>query len=786
MIGNVESTPLSRHAQVRIALGIVAAGLVTVGVTAFAATPAEEQQQFADGLFSRGLYDLAIREYMALLRAAPDYPRLDLVLYRLAECYRETGNPAAADLFYRRVIQEHPASEVRPRAELRRVELFIAAGRFEDAGKLITELLARSPPKDIAAAAEYYQGVVAAGTNDLATAEARYRTVMKKYEGTAHFGLAAFELAALCQKSGAPTSELYVLYRTAAEKAPSTNLAAEAWLRLGDAAYAANDWTTAVEAYGRLLKDFPDHARTRDARLPAAWSWLNLGRAAEALELARQAMERDGDTPEWLYLAANAHRKLLDAERALELYDALLRQHSTNTLAEPAAFESATVLFRQQRYDAVIQRLRDRTWAPNLQPEVDWLLAESYLHSGSTNLAIQHYRRLVESAPSSERAPDALYQLGRLLADRGAHAEASELWRALATRRPDHPLAPAALHASALSQCALGQWEEAIADWDRLMRTAPSSPLLEAALFDKAMTEIRLKRDGNAQESLRTLLQKFPQTSHAADARFWLGVLAERGKDLAAAESEYRAALALQPRDELRRKIQLQLAGVLRQKGATAEAADLIQELLHTPVRDQMGPSMLEWLATARLDQQQYDRAAEAATKLLESAPDEPWRQVAGYLLARAKLGLGDRPGALEALRQAASGQAVTRARIEALLELGRLCLDAKDIAKGQEYYRQAAELCEADELAELKARALFGMAVAARVAGDLDAAARYFLSVAILYDHPAVSPEALYRAAEIFEAQSQFERAAKLRQELQQRYPNSEWARRLSNPSSR
>ncbi len=64
----------------RLWIWAVYGGAGVVGLLSVqAATPLEEQQQFADGLYARGLYDLAIREYMALLRADSNYPHLDQV-----------------------------------------------------------------------------------------------------------------------------------------------------------------------------------------------------------------------------------------------------------------------------------------------------------------------------------------------------------------------------------------------------------------------------------------------------------------------------------------------------------------------------------------------------------------------------------------------------------------------------------------------------------------------------------------------------------------------------------
>ena len=56
---------------------------------------APDRRAFADGLMSRGLVQLALPEYRALAADAAT-PERDVVLYRLAECARQTGDRDAA------------------------------------------------------------------------------------------------------------------------------------------------------------------------------------------------------------------------------------------------------------------------------------------------------------------------------------------------------------------------------------------------------------------------------------------------------------------------------------------------------------------------------------------------------------------------------------------------------------------------------------------------------------------------------------------------------------------
>jgi TolA-binding protein len=295
---------------------------------------------------------------------------------------------------------------------------------------------------------------------------------------------------------------------------------------------------------------------------------------------------------------------------------------------------------------------------------------------------------------------------------------------------------------------------------------------------------VRLKREPQALDTFGALLKRFPQTRFEADARYWRSVMMENAGETAAAEAELRRALSLDATPETARKIRYRLAGVLHKLDKLPEAADLLQALLNTPSKDDMSPALLEWLSTLRLDQGAFTAAAEAAQTLVAHAKDEPWHQIGGWLLGRARTGLKDRPGAVEAFEQGAAGQGVTRARLEALLELGRIYLEDGKADDAEARYSAAAELAADAKFADQKARGLYGLGCVAATRQQWEIASRYFLSVAILFDHPGVSAESLYRAAQAFDQMKQPDKRAQMLDELKQRYPDSEWARKAAAPA--
>ena len=79
-----------------------------------------------------------------------------------------------------------------------------------------------------------------------------------------------------------------------------------------------------------------------------------------------------------------------------------------------------------------------------------------------------------------------------------------------------------------------------------------------------------------------------------------------------------------------------------------------------------------------------------------------------------------------------------------------------------------------------IRVQAYAGIGRALKAQGDPAGASRHFLSVAVLFDDPALVPECLYEAAQSFIAMGRKDDAEKAKKELQDRYPESEWAKKL------
>ena len=760
-----------------------------------------EQLQFADGLYSRGMWDTALKEYQGFLDRNPDRKaEAEPVYYRMGESYRALGRTNEADAAYRRAYDDYPNGEFHYRAGLRRAEIFEQAGQGSEQVHLLMTMLTGTPPPELGAACRYALGAVLEKQGKTAEAAEAYDAVIKNYPGTPYVSYSALALAGLNRKAGG--ARCADLYRLAATNAVSPRVGAEAWFQLGDFHFRAKDYEASARAYEQLAARYPADERVVQARLQQARALYNAKRFADAWALctaARQASpskkeetsdESSGgrglpsrgseeNAPEWLYLKANCELQLLKNEEAAATYATLLKSYPDSPLAGNGAYERALAFFRLGRFVEAIEQAKGLPANESIRRDVYWLLGESYAAVKDDAGAVQNYKLLVDHYPASPLAGDALYRLAHLLQKKGDFVQASELFARLAADFPAHELAAQALFAQASCLGKAKKEEQAVAVYGRLLEKFPKSAFVEDSLYQKATAETYLRRDAQAMESWRDLQARFPATKYAADARFWNGVLLEENNKLEEAEAAFLAALKATPvpAEEFIQRIQFRLALVLQRRGTKLkEAADLLQGLLATPMRDKFPPALLEWLADFRNQAREFDKGLPVMELLLTQATTDNWRQIAWCLKGKALLGQGKGPEAKVAFEHVVGINFKSQAMAEAWLKLGELILAEGDSAKAKTAFEEAATLAASDILLAIRVQAYAGIGKALKAQGDQAGAARLFMSVAVLFDDPVLVPECLAGAAQAFTATGKKADAEKALKELKERYPDSPW----------
>ncbi|MBM4149415.1 MAG: tetratricopeptide repeat protein, partial [Lentisphaerae bacterium] len=547
--------------------------------------PPADRLLFADGLYSRGLYEMAAKEYRSFIETAtPDESLLMSARFRLGECLRQTGDVRGADREYAAVFNGPPDGEFRFRAGYRRAEVFAEVGHDAAASDLYKAVLDAGAKGAIASAAAYQRGLLLlkAGAVADGVGALRHAAELAPESETAVYALlklGELHADAKAEAKGDGAALAIGFYdRAAGLTSAPPRAAAEALFQSGDLSFRRSDHSRAAETMSKLLKRYPEDARAGDARFRLAWAEYHRGRFGAALAAAAAGAEEEGGRrADWLYLRANCQRQLAKADEAVATYRELLAKHAGGGREGLVRYEMALVEYRRGRFREALDALAPAKVPPEQEKEALWIKADSHAGIGETDSAVECYRALVREFPDSDMAPHAMYRLAHYFQSKSRHAEAAGQYRELADRFPKHELADKALFACGVSLELAGRDSDAVAAWTGLLDGYPKSALVEESMYRKAMGELRLKRGGQAEETLRGAMKLFPGGKFAGDVAFWLGIRAmERGNGAPEAEAMFRRALEIKPEGELADEARFRLALALRKLGREAEAGDIL------------------------------------------------------------------------------------------------------------------------------------------------------------------------------------------------------------------
>lgn len=748
-----------------------------VPLAAAAAAPVD-QVQFADGLFSRGLYDLAVREYLAAATNGAAGAS-DVASYRAAECFRLMGQPERAAELYRQVADQQPAGRYAGRAAFRHAELAVTGGQYAEAVDRFEAVMKAQPAPDLAAPALYYLGYAQHKLDRASKAEKAFERLVREFPDSPYAVWGRVELAGLLMRRDGPDAEIRELLGAALRGGAGQRAGAEALYLLGDQAFRKGDFAASADAYARLLKEYPQDARAGESLLSAAWAHYRAQRPAPALEIVERGLAAAGApaSAEWLYLQANCLRLLERGDDARAVYARLTREYPDSEWGQAGVYETAVLLYQAKDYAGSYDLASRARATPALAEDLAWLRAESAREAGRGVESRRHYEDFARAFPGSARVPTALFQVARLLQAGGETAAAAERYRALAGAYPTDHWAPEALLAGAYCRVVLNQYAEAIADWEQLLASYPDFRARDEAWYGKAQAEVDLKRSAAARASLESMLLQHAKSRLAAEAHYLLGSLLENEGEYEAAEYHYRMATLKKADPALARKIEFRRVAVLQRQGRADEAAQALNGLVAADAGAEIPAPLLDWVVRWNFSRERHDDAERAGRALGESGTNAAWRQIGWYFAGRSAQAGGRLADARASYTRCLEQDAATREGAEAALYLGRAASAEQDWTAAEQAFTQAGERSTTEDLADVRARSYFGLGQAAAARARSEEAARYFMSVAVLYDDPELTPEALYRAAEAFQKLGRAADRDKALAELRQRYPQSTWA---------
>jgi TolA-binding protein len=715
----------------------------------------------AEALRKLNRLDEAQAQFLRVIEMAPDDPWADDALLRAAGTALDRKDAAAARRLSGQLAARYPKSPLRGEARLVEARAAASAGDHKAAARLLEVLL--NPP--VAAAGQFAPPLPAAVAQD-----------------------ARYELALAYRALGRSADAENVLAKLAEE--PSGPVAVDAQFLLGQAQVEAGRYAEAIAPLERYLAANPrgDVAEFALADLVAAQlGAAHPGEADKALE-ALSRRYPDGKT------LPRARLRVAEAALAARRYDRAAEQFRLVAGYDGPGDASGTRVNNNGKPAAAVDpALRVRGLAG---------LGRTLQEMGRPAEAAAAFAALLELAPSDPAAPEMSLAHARALESANRPEDALAAYKSAAKRLARRPEGPRAALARARLLAKLGRHDAAATEYEHLLNDRLARDALakigatpDALLAALGWSLVDASKAEQADRVFARLLQEYPESPHAADARFNLAETANQARNYKEVVRLLGPMAAAKPAAPSR-------SGRPSDPARPAPAGDSSDRLL---------PAVLYRLGRTQIELRDWPAAAATLDRLIAQFPENPYRREARFLRAEAALQLGDAtaaeagfaalwaepspPGDPPGLRRS-----VRLEQIRSWVALKRW----KDLVPAIQALRGElkpddpglAELDYALGQAQLglgrmeEARKSFQAVIEARKGGELAAQAqlmrgetyfhedhlreaiREFLRVDILYDAPRWQAAALLEAGKAYERLDQWADAAETYNGLVARFP--------------
>jgi TolA-binding protein len=252
----------------------------------------------AEGRFQRGDLRGAVSDFQDLLQRARDPELRPPILLYLGRAHASLGEAPQAETYYRRLIEQHPASPLSTEAARRLGQLYLQQRRWAEALPLFQQARSRAETGTDGAEARLGEATALIGLGRHAEAEPLLQAVIADAPTAATTARARLRLAELYDASNRSrqASELYEQVARGDEGA----IGAEAASRLATSLLARGDAQGVIDATDRLrieerFAGYPE--RVAETLLTRARAFRRLGQTGRAQETFDRVIRAYSDTP---------------------------------------------------------------------------------------------------------------------------------------------------------------------------------------------------------------------------------------------------------------------------------------------------------------------------------------------------------------------------------------------------------------------------------------------------------------------------------------------------------
>jgi len=745
-------------------------------------SPDVRQLDYANALFGRKLYDLAVPEYEKFLGQYPSASGRAGAYFYLGECYRALNRSPAARSSFQTVLDEYSESEFAGPAAYGVAEILFTQKDYKGALPLFHRAAARTKEAALAVSARYFEARCLENLDRKDEAGEAYEQVIEAKVTNPYRDDSRLAVGSILLARG-KKSDAFKQYEALANETKKPPLEAEASVRAGMLAV-----DLAQIEKGKTDAQMADKAAAllqKGKNLPEAGKWRGIAEVG-LLRLQYQsgeyaaliaAYKRDQEQipeevrPEMMLLVGNSQRQLGHVSEAEDVYQQIISKYPARDESKDARYQRLINLYNSNApsLQTEVQAFLDANPSGERADQAKLLQAEAFYKQGNFAEAAPLYDALRSSQLSPKLRAESAYKLGWCFVQMKDTAKLIEAFSYFFQAFPDNSQAPAALAQRALAYQESKNYDAALVDLNALLANYPKAHEREAALQQKALILGQEENVRGMAEAFRQLLKEFPKTAVAAQAHYYIGKAAFETKDYTTAVSELNTARTLNKEQYYNLATLRIISSYFYLKDRNALTSE-VDAFMAASADARVPAEILESLGIEYYNEKNYPVAGKYLTALSQSDNLGAVKSDFWFYLGDTQTKLKNFPAAETAFEKYLQTATDPAGKAKVLLALGAAKIGAHKLDDAQKIAEEIMTL-QPEGRVNAEARLLAGEVELERQ--RFDEASKAFMGVALLYDDPTITPRALEKAALAYNKAGRKEGADRVEKQLHEKYPD-------------
>lgn len=736
-----------------------------------------EQFDFANGLFHRGLYYMAVTEYQKLLERYPDSAHLAEAHFGMAEGFFFSEAYAQAIKAYEMYIQQKGALPQKSLALLRVGQSHYALNDYAKALVVFKDV----PPNNLSEQDQqllfFFLGKTYQGLDQKEKAREAYQKAADFKLPTTYTSYSWIALSALAleQEQYKKATMLLLNVGTAFDH---KNIAALALYKQGEVQFLAKNYAASHALFIQVLSLYADQDVAQEALANAILSLANQKQYIPMLTLYEKHAKKLPLTVSLFEAQLTLAGAYLEEERYDEAFGQL--DHIlgivglTGDQRKQVLVKKAEGLVAAGKYAEVLDFIEGQQQVEEFhQGYAVLLMAEAHYGLKEFAKAATLYQTVVDTAGWVDYKDEALYGLAHARHALGQTQEAGKIFTQYFQQSKDSEKRQEALFNSILLAAQHEDFKQAIELSKKHLETFPVHARRATVMFMLGDFWQMTENFQKAQETFQFFVKDFAQHTRLNEVYFRLGYNWQRLEKFNNALEAYDHVVRQEKQEALFYGAQKNKAAIYITLGQPQKAAVLFKQIADEFDQNDLDMDTYLWLARWFLEQENFDDVLRILDKAEKRyAQEGPQQQTVAYFRAQAYQAQDKFSQAIAQYDMVLLGVLEGEYRGPALISKGICLRELKEYDEAR--FLLEGALKEAQDDVTLSMRARYELGVLAGAREDWEGAQKWYMLVAVLYQDQVYCPLALFKSGEIFERLGKKDAARKVYQEIVEEYAQS------------